>query len=222
MAGVVADLRALDVDVIVVDDGSADDTGARAHDAGASVVTLPTNLGIGGALQTGFRLARQRNYEVAFQFDADGQHSTDYVPGLLAPVLAGEADMVIGSRFASGSDEYQVGHSRRLLMRLLARLVSHLAGMPLSDVSSGFRAFGPRAIELFADEYPQDYMESVEALVIAARAGLKIRETSVTMYERAWGEPSNRSLRAVTKVVRMLLSVLLIRMRPVRRPSWES
>lgn len=209
------------VDVVVIDDGSADDTARLAHEAGAIVITLPTNLGIGGALQAGFRFARDRGYDMAFQCDADGQHSPDHVSVLLEPLSSG-ADLVIGSRFADGSEDYAVSGIRRIVMRILARIITRISGVALSDVSSGFRAFGPRAIELFAFDYPHEYMESVEALVIGARAGLEIREVPVTMHERGWGEPSANPFRAGGKTLRMLCSVLLLRLWPARKPPWES
>lgn len=221
VADIVRRLLDHDVDVLVVDDGSADDTAALAHGAGATVIRLPTNLGIGGALQAGFRYAKDRGYPMAFQCDADGQHSPDHVADLLAPLAEG-ADLAIGSRFAEGSQEYEVSGIRRLVMRILARVITRISGVQLSDVSSGFRAFGPRAIELFAIDYPHEYMESVEALVIGARAGLQIVEVPVTMHQRAWGEPTANPFRAGGKTLRMLCSVVLLRLWPARRSPWDS
>lgn len=221
VAGVVAHLLREGSDVVVIDDGSADNTSSLAHEAGAIVITLPTNLGIGGALQAGFRFARDRGYTAAFQCDADGQHSPDHVATLLEPLSRG-ADLVIGSRFADGSEDYAVSGVRRVVMRILARIITRISGVELSDVSSGFRAFGPRALELFAFDYPHEYMESVEALVIGARAGLRIEEVAVTMHERAWGEASANPFRAGGKTLRMLCSVLLLRLWPARRPPWAS
>lgn len=209
---VVRSLRDLGVDVLVVDDGSGDDTADLARAAGATVAPLPVNLGIGGALQTGFRFALDRGYQHCFQFDADGQHSPREVATLLAPVQAGEVDLCIGSRFAAGEDPYSVSATRRGVMRLLARWVSRIVGRPMTDVSSGFRAFNRTALGLFAVKYPTDYMESVEALVIAAKAGLRITEVPVVMYEREHGMSSASSFRAALKTFRMAASVLLVRM----------
>ena len=219
---VVRQLLAEGAEVLVVDDGSSDDTAALALAAGAAVIRLPTNLGIGGALQAGFRHAHAVGYPAAFQCDADGQHSTAFVGQLIKPLVEGRADLVIGSRFADGSDPYRVGRFRRVTMRILAVLISRISGVHLTDVSSGFRAFGPRALALFSVEYPHEYMESVEALVIAARAGLHIEEVSIVMHERGWGEASNRSFRAGVKTLRMVCSVVLLRLRPLGRPPWES
>lgn len=222
VAEVVKSLLDQQVDVLVVDDGSSDATSQLAHEAGATVITLPTNLGIGGALLTGFRFARDNKYEFAFQCDADGQHSPEFVHRLLDPLRDGRADLVIGSRFAQGSNDYPVSGVRRIVMKILARTITRISGVRLSDVSSGFRGFGHRAIKVFADSYPNEYMESVEALVIAARAGLNIEEVPVSMSEREWGEPAANSWRAAVKTFRMLWSVLLLRLWPARRPTWES
>lgn len=208
------------IDVLVVDDGSTDETAALASEAGAEVVRLPINLGIGGALRTGFRIARDRGYSSAFQFDADGQHDAGHIETILEPVRAGSADLVVGSRFADGGKNYSVGGVRRFVMKVLAHSVSRVAGTRLTDVSSGFRAFGPRCLAFFADEYPQDYMESVEALVMAVRAGLRVQEVPVEMAARAWGEPSAHDALAAIKTVRMLMSVLLVRLVPTREAPW--
>jgi len=204
-------LKGLDVDVLVIDDGSDDRTAEVATSCGATVVSFPVNLGIGAALQAGFRYAVDRGYTLACQYDADGQHVGSEIPKLLEPVRNGDADFCIGSRFSSGGDPYRVGFVRRRVMKFLAGWISRMVGRRLSDVSSGFRAFGDAALRHFAVEYPHDYMESVEALVIAARAGLRIEEVPVVMQERALGESSARTPLAAYKTLRMAISVLLVR-----------
>jgi glycosyltransferase involved in cell wall biosynthesis len=191
-------------DLVVIDDGSADRTSEVARAGGAAVVTLPFNLGVGGALRTGFRYAVRHGYQRAVQLDADGQHDAGQVDALLA-ALDG-ADLVIGSRFADGLGDYEVGRSRRLAMRFMQRGVRLLSGRSFTDTSSGFRAFGPRSLELFADQYPIDFLsDSVEALLTALAAGLTVVEVPVHMNERAGGVPSTRSLKLVYHYLRLLV-----------------
>jgi glycosyltransferase involved in cell wall biosynthesis len=200
-----ADLRANapGLDVVVVDDGSIDATASVAAAEGAVCLQLPFNLGIGGALRTGFRYAVEMGYERALQFDADGQHDAGQIRVLLDELDNG-ADMVVGSRFA-GEGEYKVGRSRGLAMRLLRWAIAHLAGKRFSDTSSGFRAFGPGVLRSFATDYPIEYMDSVEALVLACRAGFDVREVPVVMHERVAGQASNRRFRLAYHYIRVLL-----------------
>lgn len=193
------------LDVVVIDDGSSDDTATIARSLGAMCVRLPFNLGIGGALRTGFRYAVEQGYGRGIQFDADGQHDATQIAALLAPLDDG-ADMVVGSRFA-GVGDYRVGRSRGLAMGLLRWSITRMAGKRFTDTSSGFRAFDRDVLEMFADEYPIEYMDSVEALVMACRAGFDVREVPVTMRERAGGTPSNRRFRLLYHYLRVLVSL---------------
>lgn len=197
-----------DADVVVVDDGSIDRTASVAAAGGAIALRLPFNLGIGGALRAGFRYAVDNGYKRAVQFDADGQHDPAEVASLLAGLDDG-ADMVIGSRFADDQSSYEVGHVRRRAMRVLGAAVKMLSGQTFTDTSSGFRAFDHRALDLFARTYPVDYMESVEALVMACASGLRVAEVPVRMRVRAGGRPSNRRFRLVYHYSRLLLVMLL-------------
>jgi len=191
-----------DHEVVVVDDGSTDGTHRVAAAAGATCLRLPFNLGIGGALRLGFRYAAEQGFDRAYQFDADGQHDVSQVPVLLAALE--DADMVVGSRF-SGERGYQVGRSRGLAMALLRLLVRQVTGQRFTDTSSGFRAFRRPVLEFFASEYPMEYMESVEALVLAVRSGFSVREVPVVMHDRAAGTASNRNLRLAYHFVRLLI-----------------
>jgi glycosyltransferase involved in cell wall biosynthesis len=196
-------------EVLVVSDGSLDGTAEIARSSGVHVAELPFNLGIGGALRTGFAYAVRGGYEQAVQFDADGQHDPMAVAKLLAP-LADGADMVIGSRFAEGGAlTYEVSSVRRRAMKLLQRLVHRLVGQQFSDTSSGFRAFSRPMLEFFAVTYPVEYMDSVEALVLACNAGFNVDEVAVNMRGRTGGAPSNRRLRLVYYYVRLLVVLVV-------------
>ena len=192
-----------ELDVVVVDDGSADDTAEVARGLGVDVLQLPFNLGIGGALRLGFRYAVEQDYDRALQFDADGQHDPNQIPVLLDALDAG-ADMVVGSRFA-GVGEYQVGRSRGLAMRFLRWTLKVVSGQRFTDTSSGFRAFSRLVLERFATDYPIEYMDSVEALALACRSGFDVREVPTPMRERVAGQASNRSFRLAYHYVRLLV-----------------
>jgi glycosyltransferase involved in cell wall biosynthesis len=185
--------------------------------AGAEVARLAVNLGVGGAMRTGFRYAVARGYEVVVQVDADGQHDPAEVKRLIA--LLDDADLVIGARFA-GRGDYKVGGPRKWAMKVLSMVMSKIADERLTDVTSGFKAAGPRAIALFARQYPAEYLgDTVEALVLASRAGLKITQVPVVMRERQGGTPSHGPWKAAVYLVRAGLALLLALVR--RRPSLE-
>jgi glycosyltransferase involved in cell wall biosynthesis len=198
--------------VLVVDDGSTDATGRVAREAGATVATLPYNLGVGGAMQVGFKYAVANQYDNVVQIDADGQHDPGAVPDLLAELKL--ADLVIGARFA-GRGDYTVAGPRRWAMRLLASSLSRIAGVKLTDTTSGFRASGPRAALLFADHYPAEYLgDTIEALVLAARSGLVIRQVPVSMRTRTAGKPSHNPFKAAAYLARAVLALNVARIRP--------
>jgi glycosyltransferase involved in cell wall biosynthesis len=189
--------------VVVIDDGSRDDTAGAARAAGVPVVRLPYNLGIGGALRTGFSYALEHGFARVVQVDGDGQHDPAEMGVLLAGLDDG-ADLVIGSRFLGGG--YDVSRTRGAAMRLLGRFVHSLTGQRFTDTSSGFRAFGPRAMRLFARRYPAEYLsDTVEAILIACRAGLTVREVPVRMRVRAEGKASTRHFRLAYHYVRLLV-----------------
>jgi glycosyltransferase involved in cell wall biosynthesis len=185
---VLDELHAFDPElhVVVVDDGSIDTTAEVAVAHGAEVLRLPFNLGIGGAVQTGYRYALERGFGVVVQVDGDGQHDPAELPKIIDPLLRGEADIVIGSRYA-GDRTYRAPLSRRLGQWIFARLVSIFVGQTISDTSSSFRALNRRALRLFAQDYPHGYLETVESTVMAARHGLQIKEVPVLMRERVEG-----------------------------------
>jgi glycosyltransferase involved in cell wall biosynthesis len=201
----------LDADVLVVDDGSSDDTVGCAIRAGAIVVSHPFNLGVGAALRTGFRFAHDRGYRVAVQIDADGQHEVADAKRLVEAVTDGGADLVVGSRFSAG---YDVSRLRRFSMRVLSRLVSRYVGVTITDTTSGFRAFGTGVIERFARAYPTAYLsDTVEALLLAHDLGFEVTEIAVQMHPRKGGQPSSRALGSSYHFVRLWLVLGLHRFR---------
>jgi len=203
------------VDVLVVNDGSTDRTGEVARRGRTLVLDLPINLGVGGAMRAGYKYARAKGYDVAVQLDADGQHDPQEVPRLLETMLAEGADVVIGARFA-GEGTYSVRGPRRWAMRLLSVVLSRVAGTRLTDTTSGFKAANRRAIELFAREYPAEYLgDTVESLVISARSGLLVRQVGVSMRPRAGGTPSHNPALAALFLARALLALLIALTRPV-------
>lgn len=192
--------------VLVVDDGSTDQTSQLATSAGAAVVRLPFNVGVGGAMRTAFLYAQRQGYDAVVQVDADGQHD----PADLASVLDGlsNADIVVGSRFHADC-MYFVGGPRKWAMVLLSKALSRMNKSPISDPTSGFRAAGPRAISLFSTQYPAEYLgDTVGSLSIAIRNGLTIRETPVTMYYRAHGRPSKNALWSALYLGRASLALI--------------
>jgi glycosyltransferase involved in cell wall biosynthesis len=209
--------RRPDLDVLVVSDGSVDATAQVARRAGVAVVELPFNLGIGGALRTGFRYAVEHDYDAAVQFDADGQHDPEAVATILGPLSDG-ADLVIGSRFAEGGrPTYPVSRPRRAAMRALEWVVHRLVGRRFSDTSSGFRAFSHRMLVFFALHYPVEYMDSVEALVLASNEGFDVREVPADMRGRTGGAPSTRTWRLGYYYVRLLVVLVTSYTRPSSR-----
>jgi glycosyltransferase involved in cell wall biosynthesis len=193
--------------VVVVDDGSHDETAQESEKAGATVLQLPVNLGIGGAVQAGYRYALRYDFDYAIQIDGDGQHDPHEALRILEPIQQGTADMVVGSRWL-GRGDYVAPRGRRVGMRILARLVSRGAGMTLTDTTSGFRAVGRSGIELFADEYPTDFPE-VETLVLATQRGLRLREVGVRMKQRTSGASSIAGAKSFYYMVRVI-TVLLV------------
>ena len=211
IGGVLDELRAFDptLHVVVVDDASTDRTAAIAAERGAAVVRLPFNLGIGGAVQTGFKYALEHGYDVAVRLDGDGQHIPAELPKLFAPVEAGEADIVVGSRFASGREgEYRPPIARRAGIRFFAKLVSMLVGQTVTDTTSGFQALNRKGIALFAADYPHDYPE-VEATVMVHKHRLRLREVAVHMREREHGRSSINALRSIYYVVKVSLALFV-------------
>jgi len=207
IAGVVEDIvHALpEFDIVVIDDGSTDLTASRVPGS-ATVITLPFNLGIGAAMQTGYRYAAEHNYDVAVQVDGDGQHPASEIVALLEAMQADDADLVIGSRFLRPG-EYRQSAARAAGSRLLRWLLRALTGRTYTDCTSGFRAANRAVIRAFSHWYPDDYPEP-EVVLLAHRAGFRVTETPVRMEQRVSGRtsiPLGRGLYYVLKVAVALL-----------------
>jgi glycosyltransferase involved in cell wall biosynthesis len=220
----VADVHhhASDFDVLVIDDGSTDNTAAIAKAAGARVLRHPFNLGIGGAVQSGYQYAREHGYDVAVQVDGDGQHDARDINDLLAHLRSQpDLNMVTGSRFlALDGEGYRSSASRRVGIRLFAWILSSIVRRPVTDPTSGFRMTDRRGIELFARDYPHDYPE-VEAILLVHAHRLKSAEFPVRMRERLAGRSSINSTRSAYYMAKVTLAVFvgLLRARPAIEPG---
>ena len=208
---VIDELRSFDpgLDIVVVDDGSVDATSQVAAAKGTRVLRLPFNLGIGGAVQTGFRYAFEHDYDLAVRVDGDGQHDPGQLGRVLEPVLRGDADIAVGSRFAAGgASGYRSSRTRRIGILLLAWIVSRIVGRRVTDTTSGFQALNREGIALFARDYPHDYPE-VEATVMVFRHRLRLIEVPVEMRERGGGRSSITALRSIYYMVKVLLAIFV-------------
>jgi len=195
-------------DIVVVDDGSSDTSAQVAEKMGAVVLRSVLNLGIGGAVQTGFLWAREREYELAVQIDGDDQHDPQFIPALVAPIAAGELDLVIGSRFLEKGG-FRSTVLRRVGIGYLSWFLRLRCGARVSDPTSGFRASGRRAIEFFAESYATDYPEP-ESIALAARSGLRVGEVPVRMRERLTGKSSINAWRTLYYLTKVSLALILL------------
>jgi len=204
-------------DVVVIDDGSTDDTAHVARAAGARVLVLPFNMGVGGAMRTGFTFAQREGYHQAIQVDADGQHNPRDIPLVLAGLE--DADISIGARFADVGD-YQAKGPRRWAMVFLASVISRVAKTRLTDVTSGFRAANRRAIDQYVRYYPAEYLgDTVDSLVSAIHSGLSVTQVPVAMRARVHGKPSQSFVGSTIYLLRSVFALSLALMRGRRRPT---
>ncbi|MEJ2696145.1 MAG: glycosyltransferase family 2 protein [Candidatus Sulfobium sp.] len=194
-------------DILVINDGSTDNTSHMARQQAPAVVDLPYNVGIGGAIQTGFLYAVNKGYDVAIQFDGDGQHMADEIPKIFEPYQKSGADLVVGSRFLSEGG-FTSSMQRRIGSKILSLVVSTIVGKWITDTTSGFRVYSRRALDFFSSVYPEDYPE-VEALVLAHKKGLKIEEVPAEIQPRAAGKSSITFGRAAYYMVKVLLAIFV-------------
>lgn len=198
----IADLRAKApwVDLVVINDGSTDNTAQAARQAGAFVIDLPYNMGVGAAMRTGYRYARRMDYDIAMQMDSDGQHPPEFIETLIEGL--DRADIVIGSRFAA-SDTYKVRGPRKWAMGLLSFLFTRISGEKFTDVTSGFRAVNRRGIQQYCEFFPAEYLgDTIDSTVMAIRSGCRVIQVPVEMRERQGGTPSSGPLKSAIYLVR--------------------
>ena len=201
--------------VLVINDGSEDQTLHEARLSKAMVVSLPFNLGIGGAVQTGFKFAHEHGFDIVIQVDGDGQHDVSYLDKLIKPLLEESADMTIGSRFLPPFLGYQSSHIRRLGIHFFAYLLSFLTDSKITDPTSGFRGFNQKMIKIFAKYYPYDFPEP-EAIIVAKRYGARITEVPVQMRKRVAGLSSIRYLRTLYYMIKVTFAILLDKLKHTR------
>jgi hypothetical protein len=205
--GVIDDLRTHfpQGEVLVVNDGSGDRTSEIVKGLGVNIIDLPYNLGIGGAMQTGFLYALTQGYDAALQFDADGQHHADQIKNILAPFLSDSADLVVGSRFLSEGG-FTSSVQRRIGSKILSFVVSTIVGNRITDTTSGFRVYSRKTIDFFSYVYPEDYPE-VEAFILAHKKGLRIVEVPSEIGPRTGGKSSITFSQAFYYMVKVLLAI---------------
>lgn len=207
-----------DADIVVVNDGSTDETAARALESGADVISLHYNIGYGAALQTGYLYARLHRYDIVIQMDGDGQHEPSSLKALLGPVLSGEADIVVGSRFLGGAG-YRPSFSRKIGMKLFGAVASLIIRQRVTDPTSGFQAMRRGVVKLFCtDVFPVDYPDA-DVLILLHFARYRIKEVPVKMHMPERSESMHGGHRSIYYIFKMLLSiaVTLLRQKPVRQ-----
>lgn len=197
-------------DYLIVNDGSKDRTEEICEKNHYNYVTLPVNLGIGGGVQTGYLYAVKNNYDIAIQIDGDGQHNPAYIEKLIAPIVAGEADMVIGSRFLE-KEGFQTSFMRRLGINIIKIVIKLCCGVTITDTTSGFRASSRELTKFFSENYAQDYPEP-EAIVTSVLNGYRVKEVPVIMNEREAGVSSIDALKSVYYMIKVSLSLIVHRL----------
>ena len=209
IGGVVRNIKTLGegYHAIVINDNSNDRTSVVAQQEGAIVIDLPYNLGIGGAVQTGFRYALANNYDACVQVDGDGQHPTGEIPYLLKTLIEEKCDLVIGSRFIVKTD-YDISYMRKIGIQIISLFLRLSTSINIKDPTSGFRAINTKAMGLFAKEYPQDYPEP-ESLIFAHKYGFKVQEVSIEMKNRMHGTSSITPLKAGYYMIKVLLAMFI-------------
>ena len=198
-----------EVDYLIINDCSKDDTKKVINEKGFNYVSLPVNMGIGGGVQTGYKYAVEHDYDIAIQIDGDGQHDPIYINKLMEPIVSGEADMTIGSRFIE-KEGFQTSFMRRVGIGFLKNLIKLCCGQIVTDATSGFRATNKALNKRFSQIYAQDYPEP-EAIIDSVLAGYKIKEVPVIMHERKEGESSINAAKSIYYMVKVSLSIILCR-----------
>ena len=205
-----------DYDVIIINDGSKDKTSSICHENNIPVIDLIHNLGIGGAVQTGYKYAYENDYDIAVQFDGDGQHDVRYVKNIIEPIINKESDMVIGSRFVKNIDTFKCTFSRRIGINIISFFIKLVTRKKIYDTTSGFRAVNKKIIKDFASSYPVEYPEPLTTTEII-RKGYKVSEVSVEMKEREGGVSSIRAWKSAYYMITVVVSIIIIGMRRYKK-----
>lgn len=206
-----------DADVAIINDCSTDRTANVASELNGALINLPINLGIGGAMQTGYIYARNNDYDFAIQVDGDGQHDPKEITKILTEIEKGEVDLVIGSRFIEKTN-YKSALTRRIGIGLFKLVTFLMNGQAVADATSGFRVVNKRVIDVYAEHYPTDYPEP-EVLVMLHKAGFKIKEVPVQMHERAGGKSSITPVRSAYYMIKVLFAMIIKKMRKVEKTN---
>ena len=196
------------IDYLVINDGSKDRTARVLEVNGIPHINLIHNLGIGGAVQTGYRFAFEHNYDIAIQFDGDGQHDANYIPTIVEPLLNQESDLCIGSRFVSDLSKFKSTKMRRIGINIISRLIRFCSGQIIKDPTSGFRAANRNVIAYFSDNYPSEYPEP-ESIIDLTKSGFRVTERPVVMHERVEGESSIKAWSSVYYMINVCLSIMI-------------
>ncbi len=203
-------------DFIVINDGSSDNTGKICHENNIPVVDLIHNLGIGGAVQTGYKYAYYNNYDIAVQFDGDGQHDVNCIKNIIEPIIKGQADMVIGSRFISNNNTFKSTFARRIGIRIISKIMKLITNRKIYDTTSGFRAINSLIIKDFAMSYPLEYPEPITTSELL-RKNYIVKEVPVEMNERKAGVSSIKTWKNVYYMLNVILSLIVVRIRRYKR-----
>jgi len=204
----VKDKLDFNLDYIVINDGSTDNTERVCLENKLPMISLVHNLGIGGAVQTGYKYALKNNYDIAIQFDGDGQHDANYIENLVMPIKSGEANMTIGSRYVSELSEFKSTKMRQLGITILSIILKITTGKKIYDMTSGFRAVDKDIIKIFANDYPNDYPEP-ETIVGIIKKGYKVKEVPVKMHERLHGNSSITPLKSIYYMVKVSYAMIV-------------
>ena len=198
----------INLDYIVINDGSTDNTKRIMQENGVDFIDLPFNLGIGAAVQTGYKYALYNDYDIAIQFDGDGQHDINSVETLIRPIIDEDVDMVVGSRYIDDTSSFKSTFSRRIGIKVISSLIYLLSKERLKDVTSGYRAVNKDVIKIFANDYPYDFPEPITNYALL-KSGFKVKEVGANMFEREGGISSIRALKSIYYMFNVCLSILL-------------